>query len=215
MATTTTRSRSTANRSTNKNSTNNNSERSGSTGDRGLSNFTVVAGAAGAGMALGVLAMLGRKVAVQAPTYFAGEWDQALAAEHKAVLKLFDALQATDDNETSKRSVLLTQMKHALAKHALEEENAVYPALRDAGEIAGADELNSEHGYVKQYLYDLENMPNNSPEFLVKVAKFRTDIEEHMKEEEEALFPLLRSKLTPEQNKVLTQTMNKEGFKLA
>ncbi|RDE05081.1 hemerythrin domain-containing protein [Sphingomonas aracearum] len=217
MATTSTRSRSGANRSTSKSATTDRTQDKpvSSNGDRGLSNFTVVAGAAGAGMALGVLAMLGRKVAVQAPTYFAGEWDQALAAEHKAVLKLFDALQATEDSETSKRSVLLTQMKHALAKHALEEENAVYPALRDAGEIAGADELNSEHGYVKQYLYDLENMPNNSPEFLVKVAKFRADIEEHMQEEEEALFPLLRSKLTAEQNKLLTQQMNKEGFKLA
>jgi hemerythrin-like domain-containing protein len=186
-----------------------------SRGDKGLSNFTVVAGAAAGGVALGVLAMLGRKAAVQAPTYFAGEWDQALTAEHKAVLKLFDALQATDDSSTVKRSILLTQMKHALAKHALEEENAVYPAMRDVGETAGADELNSEHGYVKQYLYDLDNMPNNSPEFLTKVAAFRADIEDHMREEEEVLFPLLRSKMSAEQNKALTQAMNKEGFKLA
>ena len=174
-----------------------------------------LAGAATAGVALGVLAMMARKAAVQAPTYLAGDWDEALAAEHKAVLKLFDALQATDASSTTKRSILLAQMKHALAKHALEEENAVYPALREAGEVAGADELNTEHGYVKQYLYELDNLPNDSEAFLATVARFRADIEDHMREEEQELFPRLKAALSPERNKQLTLAMNKEGFKLA
>ena len=188
------------------------------TSDSGTSSgggLGVLAGAAGAGVAIGVLAMIARKAAVQAPTYFSGEWDQALAAEHKATLKLFDALQATDDTNTTKRSILLMQLKHALAKHALEEENVIYPALREAGEIAGADELNKEHGYVKQYLYELENMPNDSAEYLPTVARFRKDIEEHMQEEEQQLFPALRAKLSEEKNRLLTNMMNKEGFKLA
>src|SRR5688572_15115863 len=50
-------------------------------------------GAAAAGVAVGLMANLGRKVAVQAPTKLAGDWDEALKAEHAAVLKLFDALQ--------------------------------------------------------------------------------------------------------------------------
>ena len=178
-------------------------------------NAGLVAGAVGAGVVTGILAMIGRKVAVQAPTYLAGEWDEALAAEHKATLKLFDALEATDETNTTKRSMLLTQLKHALAKHALEEENAIYPALRESGEIEGADELNHEHGYVKQYLYELGNMEKSGPAFLVTLAKFRTDIEDHMREEEQVLFPALRAKLSPERNKQLSNAMNKEGFKLA
>lgn len=178
-------------------------------------NLGRLAGAATAGVALGVIAMIARKAAVQAPTYLAGDWDEALAAEHKAVLKLFDALEATAPEATTKRSILLTQMKHALAKHALEEENTVYPALREAGEVAGADELNAEHGYVKQYLYELENMPNTGDAFLQKVRKFRADIEDHMREEEQELFPKLKAKLSAERNKQLTMAMNKEGFKLA
>jgi hemerythrin superfamily protein len=185
------------------------------TADRDNSGLVALAGAGAAGIALGVLAMIGRKVAVQAPTFLAGEWDEALAAEHKAVLLLFDALQATEARNTTKRTILLAQMKHALAKHALQEENVVYPALRDAGEVEGADELNKEHGYVKQYLYELENMPNDSPKFLDTVAKFRADIEDHMQEEEQDLFPKLRAQLSPEKNKHITAMMNKEGFKLA
>jgi hemerythrin superfamily protein len=172
-------------------------------------------GAAAAGVAVGLVANLGRKTVVQAPTFLAGEWDEALAAEHAATLKLFDAMQSTTEKNTTKRSMLLMQLKHALAKHALQEENAVYPALRDGGQTEQADHLNHDHGYVKQYLYDLENMPKDSPAFLTKVAEFRTSIEKHMEEEEQTIFPALKAKLSPEKNKALTALMNKEGFKLA
>ena len=172
-------------------------------------------GAAAAGVAVGLMANLGRKTVVQAPTFLAGDWDDALKAEHAAVLKLFDALQATTEKNTTKRSMLLMQMKHALAKHALQEENAIYPALRDAGQTEQADHLNHDHGYVKQFLYDLENMPKESPAFLAKVAEFRRAIEEHAGEEERTIFPALKAKLSPEKNKALTAAMNKEGFKLA
>ncbi|NNM75481.1 hemerythrin domain-containing protein [Sphingomonas sp. ID1715] len=193
-----------------------------STGSRGNTEGGIFGGATGAmigaaaaGVAVGLMANLGRKTAVQAPTFLAGEWDEALAAEHAATLKLFDALQATTEKNTTKRSMLLMQLKHALAKHALQEENAVYPALRDAGQTEQADHLNHDHGYVKQYLYDLDNMPNESPAFLTKVAEFRASIEEHMREEEDQIFPQLKAKLSVEQNKALTAAMNKEGFKLA
>lgn len=174
-----------------------------------------LAGATAAGAALGVLAMLGRKAAVQAHTALAGDWMDGLIAEHQAVLKLFDGLEATDDKAAGRRTMLLAQIRHALAKHAIEEENVIYPALREAGKVEDADELTREHGYVKQYLYELDNMPKTGPAFLEKVRKFRTDLEEHMDEEEERLFPALRTQLSEEKNALLTKAMNREGFKVA
>lgn len=187
---------------------------SGNNGKAGGSTGALI-GAAAAGVAVGLMANLGRKAAVQAPTMMAGDWDEALKAEHQAVMKLFDAMQATTDKNTTKRSMLLMQMKHSLAKHAIEEENAVYPALRDAGQTEEADHLNHDHGYVKQFLYDLENMPKDSAAFLTKVGEFRRAVEEHVREEEDTIFPKLKAKLSPEMNKALTAAMNKEGFKLA
>jgi hemerythrin superfamily protein len=181
----------------------------------GNANLGLIAGAATAGAALGILAMLGRKAAVQAPTAFAGDWADALAAEHKAVLKLFDAMEATDARNTTKRTILLAQLKHALAKHDVEEGNVIYPALREAGRAEAADALTRDHGHVKQHLYDLDNMPKDSPEFLAKVRRFRADIEKHMTEEETNLFPALRAELSEAKNRQLTATMNKEGFKVA
>lgn len=177
--------------------------------------FGKIAGATAAGAALGVLAMLGRKAAVQSPTLLAGDWMDGLIAEHQAVLKLLDAIESTDDTATARRTLMLTQLKHALAKHAIEEENVIYPALREAGKVAEADELNSEHGYVKQHLYELDNMPAASPQFLATIRKLRGELEEHMKDEEERLFPELRASLTEEKNAVLTKAMNREGFKVA
>ena len=168
-----------------------------------------------AGVAVGVAAMVGRKIAVQAPTVLAGDWDAALAGEHAAVLKVFDAMQATTSRNVGKRTLFLAQLKHALGKHAVQEENVIYPALRDAGHAEAADHLNHDHGYVKQYLYELENCPKDSNQFLAIVASFRTDLEKHVHEEEDELYPALKAQLSEEMNDKLTTAMNKEGFKLA
>jgi hemerythrin superfamily protein len=173
----------------------------------------IAAGAAG--IAVGLAANVARKLVVQAPTMMAGEWDEALKAEHEATRKVFDAIEATTEKNTTRRATLLMSLKHMLAKHAMEEENAVYPALRDAGDAESADHLNNDHGYIKQYLYDLTMMPKDSPAWIAKVRQFRTDIEKHMREEETDLFPRLKAKLTPEKNKALTMAMNKEGLKIA
>ena len=173
----------------------------------------IAAGAAG--IAVGLAANVARKLVVQAPTMMAGEWDEALKAEHEATRKVFDAIEATTEKNTTRRATLLMSLKHMLAKHAMEEENAVYPALRDAGDAESADHLNNDHGYIKQYLYDLTMMPKDSPAWIAKVRQFRTDIEKHMREEETDLFPRLKAKLKPEKNKALTMAMNKEGLKIA
>lgn len=174
-----------------------------------------VLAAGAAGLAVGLAANVARKFAVQAPTILSGDWDQALANEHKLTLKVFDALEATTEKNTVKRATLLMNLKHMLSKHAMEEENAVYAALRDAGEVEAADGLNKDHGYVKQYLYDLTIMAKDSPAWIAKVRAFRADIEKHMHEEEDVLFPKLKAKLSAEKNKELTTAMNKEGLKLA
>jgi hemerythrin superfamily protein len=181
----------------------------------GEGNNGLVVGAAAVGLVAGLAANLGRKAMVQGVSAMSGDWFDALKTEHALTLKVFDAIEATSDSQTMKRSMLLMQLKHALSKHALEEENAIYPALRDAGEKDAADKLNSDHGYVKQYLYDLSMLPKDSPAWIAKVREFRSDIEEHIREEESELFPRLRARLSADQNATLTSTMNKEGFKLA
>jgi hemerythrin superfamily protein len=198
-------------------SSNNSSQ---SEGGRASSGWTssqtgLIAAAAVAGAAVGLAANYGRKVIVQGIGATAGDWAETLAAEHEAVLALFDKLEATEDSQTWIRAHLLTKIKNALGKHALQEENAVYPALREANETHDADALNAEHGYVKTYLYELENMPKSNPEWIGRVRAFRTLLEEHIRMEEDEVFPRLRSSLNEEQNGKLSAAVAREGMKLA
>jgi hemerythrin superfamily protein len=181
----------------------------------GSGNTGVIAGAALAGAAIGIAANVGRKLFVQFASGATGDWLEALKTEHQLTLAIFDKIEATDDSQGLMRGHLLMKLKYALTKHAHEEESVIYPALRDANMAHDADALNGEHGYVKTYLYELETIPNTSPEWLARVRDFRTMIEEHMRMEEEEVFPAFRKVLSEEQNGRLTSMMNKEGFKMA
>jgi hemerythrin-like domain-containing protein len=196
-----------------------NRSRGSSNGDSasgwGGGNTGVIAGAALAGAAIGIAANVGRKLFVQFSSGATGDWLDALKTEHQMALAIFDKIEATDDSQTMVRMHLLTKLKHALDKHAVEEENVIYPALRQANLAHDADALNSEHGYVKTYLYELETLPKDSPDWLARVRDFRAMIQEHMRMEEDEVFPSFRKVLSDAQNAKLTSLMNKEGFKAA
>jgi hemerythrin superfamily protein len=184
--------------------------------DRSLSRHeTALIGSALAGLAIGLFATVTRKAAMQAPTALAPDWVEGLTREHKAVLTLFDKLEATERSQTGKRKALVVKLKLALTKHAVEEENVVYPALREAGEESAVDGLSDDHAAVKHYLYRLTMMEADSPEFMKTVRAFRADIEKHMKEEERDLFPRLKAKLDDAANKRLSAMVNKEGYHAA
>lgn len=182
----------------------------------GSDNAAPILGALAAGAALGLGANWARKFVMQKSASVAAgnEWDEILKLEHKATLATFDLLLATDDSETGKRATLVKKLSYALEKHAHQEESVVYPALRQANETVDADHLEHEHGYVKTYLYELDNMPKDSPEFLGRVREFRDLIAEHAKMEEEQVFPRFKQALSEEQDKKITGLMNKEGMKM-
>ena len=181
----------------------------------GSANTGVLIGAAVAGAAVGLAANMGRKLFIQMGGAAAGDWFDALKAEHEATLAIFDKIEATTEDQTMARSHLLAKLKYALTKHAHQEEAVVYPALRQANLVHDADALNAEHGYVKTYLYELENLANDSPEWIARIRDFRAMLQEHMRMEEDEVFPAFRSQMSEDQNAKLTATMNKEGFKMA
>jgi len=172
-------------------------------------------GAAVAGAALGFAANFGRKFLTQAVSGVAGDWDEVLSTEHDMVEALFDKALATDSSQTWKRSMLLMQITHALDKHAHEEETIVYPALREANEAVTADELNSEHGYMKTHLYELGQMEADDPEWLETMRELRDLVVQHARMEENEVFPKFKQAMTEEQNEKITTLVNKDGFWMA
>lgn len=185
-------------------------------GDGTVAGAAPLLGALAAGAAIGIGANWARKFLMQQSESMAAgnQWDEILKLEHKATLAKFDLLLATDDSDTGKRAALVKTIHYALNKHAQQEEQVVYPALRQANEAVDADHLEHEHGYVKTFLYELENMEKDAPQFLSRVQEFRDLIAEHAKMEEEQVFPRFKDGMSEEQNAKITTLMNKEGMKM-
>ena len=174
-----------------------------------------IIGAALAGAALGFAANYGRKFLMQGMEAMAGDWDEILATEHDMTLAVFDKMLATDASQTFKRKMLLMKLTHALDKHAHQEEMVVYPALREANIETDADHLEQEHGQVKTYLYELQEMGPESPNWLETVREFRALVSRHAHMEEEEVFPAFKQDLTEEQNARITSLVNRDGFWMA
>lgn len=171
----------------------------------------IIAAALG-GAAIGLAANFGRKALVQGMEAAAGDWDEILTAQHATALAIFDKMLATDSSQTFKRRMLLMKLGHALDKHSHEEEMVVYPALREANEAADADHLESEHGYIKTFIYELNEMGPDSPLWLEKVREFRQLVHEHAQMEEKNVFARFKEGLSDEQNAHLTGLVNRDGF---
>jgi hemerythrin superfamily protein len=217
-----------ATRTQNRNSSRSSSSRSRPSGNRSDSsnsqnrsafswgdNAGPLLGAALAGVAIGFAANFGRKALMQGMEAAAGDWDEILAAEHDMTLAVFDKMLATDATQTFKRKMLLMKLTHALDKHAHQEEMVVYPALRDANEAVSADQLEGEHGYIKTFIYELNEAGPDSPTWLEKVREFRDLVSRHAHMEEEEVFPRFKQELDEEQNARVTSLVNRDGFWMA
>jgi hemerythrin superfamily protein len=195
------------------------SNRSSSSSERSAFSWSDNAGpiiaAALGGAAIGLAANFGRKALVQGMEASIGDWDEILAAQHDATLAIFDKMLATDETQTFKRRMLLTKLCYGLDKHAYQEEMIVYPALREANEAADADHLESEHGYIKTFIYELGQMGTDAPNWLEKVREFRKLVSQHAHMEEETVFPAFKKDMTEEQNARITSLVNRDGFWMA
>jgi hemerythrin superfamily protein len=185
---------------------------SNSNDDNGLGTMLV---AGTVGFLLGIAANPTRKAVLQTAEAATGDWYDILKAEHRGVEKAFDALLETKPHETRRRQILLTQIAHALNKHAVTEENVIYPALRKH-DAEAAKELGSEHLDIKADLsalqYDLEK---DEPAWAGKAERLRDLIVEHARDEEERIFPPFRESLTDEENASLNRRLHWEGLKIA
>jgi hemerythrin superfamily protein len=178
--------------------------------------FGTLATGAALGLVAGLAIPAAKKAVMQGPALAAGsDWVAALTAEHRMVEKMFDQLLATHDDEMLKREMLLAKIAYALTKHGIEEENVIYPALAENARTDQAQHLIHDHGEIKTFIYDLRRTSSTDPRWLIKARAFWNQLQEHMREEEDEIFPAFRDALPPEENARLSKMMNWEGFKVA
>jgi iron-sulfur cluster repair protein YtfE (RIC family) len=183
-------------------------------GQGGRTGFAV-AGAAAAGLLAGIAVNAGRRVVTQAAEAMTGDWLDALKAEHLMIMELFDEIDSTTAEDVGKRKRLAARIKATIDKHAFEEESVVYPLIRLSESDELARKLVLEHAEMKTLLYEVETAEPSAPSFMRTIDALHRALEEHIREEEDEIFPRLRERLTAEADAKLTTMLHKAGVKLA
>jgi hemerythrin superfamily protein len=119
-----------------------------------------------------------------------------LVADHNRVKGLFARYKKAHEAENVKESaVFASKIMEELRVHTAIEEEVFYPAVHEmSGELADAvDEGVEEHHVVKILLDEIEALKPGSDEWTAKMTVVIESVEHHVEEEEEEMFPKVRS----------------------
>jgi len=115
-----------------------------------------------------------------------------LKNDHRLVEKLFKEIEKGDGN----REKLFKELKNELDVHAQIEEQLFYPAVRDAKQTHEIVlESFEEHKQVTMVLMDLEKADKNTEHWLAGLKVLMEDVQHHVGEEENELFPKVKDKV--------------------
>jgi iron-sulfur cluster repair protein YtfE (RIC family) len=134
-----------------------------------------------------------------------------LMQDHRSVLALLERLAGASEESAARRMAGFLAVKRALAKHAMAEEDVVYPLLQSKGNAAtAAKQLYSEHAEMKVHLYELEMALSSGTAWAERVRTLQALIARHIRDEEDVQFPKLQELLDAEGRRHLAGQVRRE-----
>jgi len=137
-----------------------------------------------------------------------------LKTDHRNVETLFDRVK---ENEDGNNQPTFRRIKEELDLHTHVEETIFYPHLLDKGD----EELKKivregleEHAQVKDLLAELAGMSGTSPTFKAKLTVLMENVEHHVQEEEDDMFPMVEDQIPEETLQRLGSLMQGEKEKV-
>ncbi|MET0264694.1 MAG: hemerythrin domain-containing protein [Duganella sp.] len=117
-----------------------------------------------------------------------------LKADHAEVKAMFEQYEKLGDRALVSKKTLARKICLELIKHATAEEEIFYPAVRkDAEESEDlVDEATVEHASAKDLIDQILSMEPGDDLYDAKVKVLSEQIEHHVKEEEQEMFPKAR-----------------------
>jgi len=116
-----------------------------------------------------------------------------LKEDHKKVKKMLKELEATSEREAGKRTKLFAEIERELKLHELVEEEIVYPAFREQSKLKDIVlEGYEEHHVVDLIMGEISAEPVTDETWAAKVKVMQENVEHHVEEEEEKMFPQAR-----------------------
>jgi hemerythrin superfamily protein len=117
-----------------------------------------------------------------------------LIADHNRVRGLITRYKEAD--ATSEKGLLGSKIIDELQIHMAAEEKVFYQSVKDRSEEIGedVDEGYEEHHVAKMLIGEIQSIEPGSDTWLAKMTVLIESVEHHVDEEEEELFPSVRSK---------------------
>ncbi len=144
------------------------------------------------------------------PEGHSGDVLQVLMTDHREVEEMYARFKASPSGNEERRTIA-TEIITELVRHAIAEETYVYPAVRT--KLEGGQELanqeTAEHAEAERIMKDLEGRSADDPVFDRQVEALMTTILSHIADEENNLFPRLRSACSQEELDKLAVSVNR------
>jgi hemerythrin superfamily protein len=121
-----------------------------------------------------------------------------LTTDHHEVLDLIGQIPGADPGQ--RRDMAETVIAE-LMRHSVAEEMYVYPAMKDhlpEGESRVQHDV-EEHQQLVEVMKELEDVDSADPRFLQTLGRLEAVLRDHVSDEENDQFPLLRVHLTRDQ----------------
>lgn len=116
---------------------------------------------------------------------------ELLKQDHQRVADLFKQVEATEDEK--KHEKLFEQIKTELETHTHIEETILYPAFEKHEELKDITlEAYEEHKQVKTLLREIDRLTDGSERFDAKLKVMIENVEHHVEEEEQEMFPKVK-----------------------
>jgi hemerythrin superfamily protein len=113
-----------------------------------------------------------------------------LEADHRTVEDLFDKIEKAEGDD---RLPLIEELTTSLRGHMTLEETTVYPAMEPVTGHEDVEEGNAEHQLARKGLEDVVRLGPDEPGFGAALDAVKAGIKHHVDEEENDIFPKLRS----------------------
>jgi len=134
-----------------------------------------------------------------------------LENDHRTLETLLDKLRNSPDDSRAGRAAAFLALKRKLGKHALAEEDIIYPLLSEqAHAVDEAKRLYAEHAQMKIHMYELESSLTANGMWRDRIRALDELIRSHARDEEEKEFPRLREMLDEQRARTVSGLIYRE-----
>jgi len=136
---------------------------------------------------------------------------ELLIQDHRQIISTLDEMERTPGDSMARRARLFLTLKRTLAKHALAEEDVVYPLLhQDVHDVKESKRLYNDHADMKIGLFELERSLKSKADWTAQVRSLRDSLHKHIREEEDVEFPKIRRMLSEHRSRRLSGMIHRE-----